>query len=173
MPGEVALVVDKLNALLNLYNEMALLLDVSLEDSPLRLGKVETGSLWVWVFGDTRIIEFMTGTIERGIGFLHRTYTREGKIAAIPRNVEAVEAVLGLSERLDKMGIDSSEMRHAVAKAGAGIARDLNTLLAGEASIEVNGTVHSLAADQQARYIEGARKMLPRGTEHDLGSPDE
>jgi len=162
-PKDLDGVAKKLRALAGLYEETAKLVDVDVEERPLRLIRIETGSLWTLLVGDTRVIEFVIGLLERSINYLHRRFTDDGQIAAIPRSVEAVEAVLGLSERLREAGVDTTEMDIDLARSGVALSRHLNTLLGGEPSVEINGRPFTLAPTLRAQYIAGQRRALQPG----------
>jgi hypothetical protein len=69
---------------------------------------MEVGSLWLKIFGESKVIALLTRLIETGAGYLYRRFTTEGKIASIPRQVESVEAILRLTETLQEMGIDTT-----------------------------------------------------------------
>jgi len=155
--------IDKLQAIQRLYEETAALMGVAIEDYPLRLGRIESGSLWVKVFGETNVIRFLTESIERTVAFLHRNFTTEGKIASIPRKVAALDTLLELSTRLRNAGIETQELEDNLARSAAIISQELTTLLAGEAAIEINGRQHSLNPSLHGRYLAAGRKLLRSG----------
>lgn len=162
---DLRIVAAKLSALCDLHDESAELLGVSTVEHPLRVATLEYGSLWVRVFGETRVIEFITGLIERAVSYFHRNFTNEGKLASLPRKIEALDDVLELCGRLKDAGLDTSLMDANVAKSGIAISQQLAILLAGEAKLEVNGQVHALAPTLRARFIEGRRRALGKGAD--------
>lgn len=130
--------VEKLSALNALYSELCILFSVSESDHPLRIAKIESGSLWAKVFGDIRIIGMMVDFMREGALWVYRNYTVEGKVASVPRKVEAIDSLLGLSQRLKEAGHDISDLRPHIDKAAVSIAKELSTLLDDQPSVTVN-----------------------------------
>jgi len=58
-------VLNKLLALNSLYSELCLLADVSRSQYPLKLIKIESGSLWIKLFGESRVIMLLTSILRR------------------------------------------------------------------------------------------------------------
>jgi hypothetical protein len=150
----------KLLALNSIYTELCGLLNVSITEYPVQIAKIESGSLFAKLFGESNVIKLMTDLVVSGINFLYRNFTHEGKIVSIPRKVEAIESVLNLSKKLDEHGIDTSQMKEHINKSSVAIARDLNSLLAGEPVIEVNETQYSIGNLLEQEYIEQSKRLL-------------
>lgn len=150
----------KLTALHTIYSELCNLISVSPSEHPLLVSKVESGSLWVRVFGESKVITLLTKLTQAGAAYMYRRYTTEGKVAAIPKQVESVESVLRLAERLESMGIDTSDMKENLQKSGNAISSNLNKLLRGEPSVTVNGQLHSLKEELQDRYLQESKVLL-------------
>lgn len=143
---------EKILAINALYDELCFLLNVSQAESPLRIGKIESGSLFTKLFGDTRVVGLLCSFVERGFDYLHRNYTKEGKIASIPKQLEAFNSILDYVRKMEENGIDTSEAKEKLAKGAANLADNLNTLIKGQPSIEINGKQFSIGdkAAQQA-----------------------
>ena len=101
-------VLTKLDALSVIYSELCPLFRVSASEHPLRIIKVETGSLWIYVIGNTLIIGFIIWLMKATLGFLYRNYTIEGKISAIPRDIKAADSILEFTKKLEEAGIDAA-----------------------------------------------------------------
>ena len=150
----------KLTALNAIYSELCNLIGVSASEYPLLVSKIESGSLWIKVFGESRVITLLTKLTEAGAAYMYRRYTTEGKVTAIPKQVESVESVLRLAERLESMGIDTSDMKENLQKSGNAISANLNKLLRGESSVTVNGQIHSLNEELRDRYLQESKVLL-------------
>lgn len=150
----------KLTALHAIYSELCNLISMSTSECPLLVSKIESGSLWIKVFGESRIITLLTELTEAGAAYMYRRYTTEGKVTAIPKQVESVESVLRLAERLESMGIDTSDMKENLQKSGNAISANLNNLLRGEPSVTVNGQIHSLKEELQDRHLQESKVLL-------------
>lgn len=149
--------VKKLQALQDLYVEICMLAGVSGTEHPLRIGKIESGSLFAKVWGDPKVMPFIAALIESTIGFLHRKFTIEGKIASVPRSIEALNSAVNLSENLAKLGINTAEMDEHLRKSGVIIGKTLSTLLQDQARVQVNDQTFSLG-DKTEPYLLEQRK---------------
>jgi hypothetical protein len=155
---------NKLLALDRLYSELCLLANVSKSQYPLRVIKIESGSLRIKLFGESKVIKLLTSLIESAAGFFYRNFTNEGKIKSIPRGVEAIESVLALTKKLEAEGIDVSASKDNLQKAAVIMSAQLNKLLLKEPSIEVDGKKYSVAEAMQDKYLlEGQRLLLDEG----------
>ena len=94
------------------------------------------------------------------MGGAHRKFTNEGKIASIPRQVEAVEAVLRLSENLQAIGIDTTEVKENLQKSAVVISSKLNDLLLGSPAIKVNDHDFSVGDAITEKYLTESRLLL-------------
>ncbi|XDF35723.1 hypothetical protein RBH89_01390 [Paracidovorax avenae] len=152
--------VEKLMALQALYAELCYLLNVSAASHPLRVAKIESGSLWTKLFGDTRVVGLMVSLTEGAVKYIHRNFTTEGKIAAIPKKVESLDAILNFSNRLKESGVDVTELQGSLAKSAVAITNNLNALLADQAVVEINGRMLSVATEVQKAALQ--HSSIPR-----------
>jgi hypothetical protein len=157
---EVSIYADKLEALVIIYEELCRLLNVSLAEHPLRVIKVESGSLWAKLFGESKVVTLMTDLIRAGVYYLHRSYTSEGKISTVPKNIEVVESLLNLERRMQELGYDTTDMREDIQKTSSVIAKQLNILLKGEANVELNGERYSVGSAIDRQIAEKSKTLL-------------
>lgn len=162
---------EKLLALQSIYSELCALFGVSELDYPLRIGKVESGSLWALLFGNTKIISMITSFLKEGASFVYRNYTTEGKTSALPRKVEAIDALLHLTQRLDAAGFNTEDMKPNIEKAAFAISKDLATLIDGQPSITVNDEQLSLQQELSKALLERRDvRLLERNADQDQSS---
>lgn len=150
----------KLVTLNVIYVELAHLLDVPLIDNPPSIAKIESGSFWADILGYPKIIDFMEKIIENATAFLYRKFTSEGKIASIPRRVEAIDSVLQLRKQLSELGIDTTQLDDNLNKSAVIIAKNLNYLLSREAKVKVNDKTFSVGEDLMQKYLEQRNVLL-------------
>jgi hypothetical protein len=162
---EIHAVWARLRALDGLYRELCNLMNVSYPSDPLLIERIESGSLWVKVFGNSRVMELLTRLLEASASYLYRNRTHEGAIVSIPRKVESVEAILGLSNRLREAGVDTTSLNETIAKGAVIIAREMNSLLAGQSGVTINQRKFPLDYD-------GDVATLPLPSMPRLPSPD-
>lgn len=149
---------QKLDSLGELYSELCYVLEISEVDHPLRIAKIESGSLLTRLLGDTKTVDLMLSLIEASVKYFHRNYTVEGKIAAIPKKIESLNEILNFSNRLKDSGVDVSELNEKLAKSAAIITNNLNTLVSDQSKVEINGQVHSISKELQASLLEHSSK---------------
>lgn len=145
--------IERLSAIQSMYEEVCNLLQISQVDSPLQIVKIESGSLWASVAGDEKVLEIIAGFIRSFAGFMYRNLTTEGKIAAIPRKVESIDALIGLRDKLRAAGHETGEIDANLQKAAIQISKDLTTLLDCQPSVTVNAEVISIDQERAAHKI--------------------
>ncbi|BCD84757.1 hypothetical protein PSm6_11640 [Pseudomonas solani] len=137
----------KLMALNNLYEALGRLLNVDVAERPISIQKIESGSLWSKVFGDSKIIGLMIDLLRGSASYMYREYTREGKVSSVPAKLDSMNAVLEFSKRLQDLGVDTDEIHEELRRATVGIAKNLNVLIESQSEIRVNGEPQSLALE--------------------------
>ncbi len=129
---------EKLNSIYVIYHELCLLFDISEAESPLQIKKVESGSFFAELLGNNKIVNLMVDFLRLSASHFYHTYTKEGKIKALPTKLESANNVLDFVERLEKAGVDTNSMKDELEKTGHSIVRELNTLLIDQSEIVVN-----------------------------------
>lgn len=167
------LFLEKLHALRVIYDELCSLFGVSAKEIPLEIGKVESGSLWIKLFGESRVIAAMVSLIESTVLFFHRNFTTEGQIMTVPKRIESVVSLLELEQKLKEAGLETAELKEYIHKSSVLIGRSLTQLLAGEAKVEVNGNEYSLGSDLERVYMAQAQTLfLSDAKSRSDGKPD-
>lgn len=172
-------VINKLTVLGDMYNELCPFFGVSAAAYPLLVVRAETGSLWLKLIGESRVITLLISLIESAVGYLHRTYTQEGKIKSIPRQLETAESILNFTKKLEEAGVDTAEIKENVQKSVTILSSRLNDLLVGEPTVNVNGESFSVGDALEQRFLrEGKRLLLEDGHQNEetneaAGEPSE
>jgi hypothetical protein len=171
--SDFARITRQFEAIVELYDTLCNVMDVAPGEHPLRVAHFASGSLWLKLFGESRVITLMVSLVQRSVNYLHRNFTNEGKISSIPRKLEALDAAVRFTNGLADAGIDPGPMRAELQHSSVLIANELNALLAGEPSVRLNGTEIALATELHAGYLEAGRKMLPARSQDSLTEPGE
>lgn len=158
--GNLKDIVTKVAAIQAIYDELAQLLSISTSEYPLRVVKVESGTLWTKLFGESKVVSLIVKLIERTVGYMYRNYTVEGGLVQIPKTVEAVDAVLHLKNDLEEAGVDTSSMKENLEKAGIVVSKKLNDLLTGQPNVVINGTKHSIGEEFHERFLKESRMLF-------------
>lgn len=139
-----------LKCILAIYGEFCILAGVSSQDYPLRLCKIDSGSLWIKLFGESRVIGLVCKLIENAARYAYRNYTDEGRAGAIPKKVETLKEILELSRSLEEAGIDTSAMKQQLEKGAIALANEFNELIQGQKLINLNGNEISAQTEIEA-----------------------
>lgn len=127
----------KVIAFSDFYSEIANFLE--LDNTEISDYKVESGSLWIRIFGDTKVIETILGCIRDAFVYIHRNYTKEGRIAELPTHFAAIDQAIHMSEKLKRHGIDTTDFDARIKVASLSVANNMNKLLGGTESMVING----------------------------------
>jgi hypothetical protein len=148
--------IERLKSINTIYEELCQIFGIPIGEQPLRIGKVESGSLWTCVFGNMKVIEFMIETLKGGAKYIQRNYTNEGKLAAIPSSVRLLEDMIQLKAKLASEGIDTIELEDQIAKGALLIAKGMNVLYEKQTSINIAGEEIPFIAQKTGNLL-GAR----------------
>lgn len=139
----------KLNSIKIIYNEICELFSISTNDEPLRLIETQGKSKFIAFIGNLLGIKVLSNLLYSGVKYIHRNYTKEGKLNSIPTKVQDIERVLALSQQMEEAGIDTSKMKENISKSGVKISKELNKLLGKEELVIIN----------DERYIAGKQNQ--------------
>ena len=169
-----ATVVSKLSSLDSLYSELCGFQRLSPSDSPLGIIRLEADCLWVWVFGDTKVMDRLEKLILLVGKYFHRKYTTEGKITGLKDHAATVQYVATVVREVCLEGPHKQAAQEDVSRGAEAIAKQLRILLEGEPEVVVNGTVQPiLSRSDSPRLARGERLMLESGEELDSASDGE
>jgi len=145
----------RLLALDTLYNETCVLMGISRSEQPLRISKIESGSLWARVVGDRRAIAWLCEFLQDSASFMYQNYTADAKLAGAGKTIEAIDAVLRLSQRLKDAGLDAARVPQHVARCAPSLFKELGTLIEGQPSITVNQVTVSIGDELNKLLLKG------------------
>jgi hypothetical protein len=152
--------VTRLAAIQSLYSQLCTLFSVSESEFPLRISKIESGSLWAKLFGESRVVGMMAALLEQTAGWMYRNFTAEGRLSAIPGKVEAIDSLLGLKQKLKDAGIQTDGLNQDIEKAVVAISKDLVVVLEGQRIVTVNDRDLASSADIAQRKLAHATVPL-------------
>ena len=136
--------ISKISSIQSMYSEICNISNISEKVSPLLIKQIKSGSLWAELIGNKAIIAAIVSWIGLSAHYIYHNYTTEGKIKSIPKNIKSIEKLLNFSSKLKEVGINTDKLNENIQKAAISVSSELNTLLAGEASIEVNNFSYSI-----------------------------
>lgn len=150
----------KLSAIDIIYSELCKLVNVPITSNPLQILEIESGSIWIKLFGESKVITLLVSLIQSYANHLYTKYTDEGKLSSIPAKLEHLDKILNFTKKLEENGIDSTLVKENIKKSTIIISTQLNNLLIGEPSIEVNAISYSVRRDLKDKYLTDSRKLM-------------
>lgn len=144
----------KLIGLESLYSEICYALGISIAQYPSRISKIESGSIWIAIFGNSKAIEFMTSLMKVAIDYFHGSHTIDGKISSIPKQIKSLDSILDFTKKLKESGADVKDINEGLAKITFTITNNLNELLSGQPLVQINGEDFSVATKIQKLLLD-------------------
>lgn len=160
--------VEKLNSLQKIYSILCQLLQISEIEFPLQIIKIESGSLWVRLFGEPRVIKIIEDLIKDTASFFYRNYTDEGKIQSLPSRIKTLEEYLDLKKKLEDAGLDTSLLSEELQKSSVFLAQELNSLLSKSKGVEINGELLEIENKNEQKYLRSKQTPLLEGNNETL-----
>jgi hypothetical protein len=148
----------KLAALSELYDEVAMLLDISVEQHPLRVLKIESDSLFISVAGHPIVISIVTAICTASIMTIQQGWTQHGKMEQAEYELRALREAFDLTELIKARGVNVEDSEDRIRKASEIAVKRLAILIGGESSVEVNGELYVLSMNESAKMLEGQRQ---------------
>lgn len=126
---------EKLRAIDEIYEDLCQLLEV--EAKPLRISKIESGSEWIKLIGNATVIGVLIKILYDAGRFVHRNYTREGRIAQTTQELKQVEALQETIAKFKKAKIETGVAETQAGAAVQRISQNLNLMLGHESRFVV------------------------------------
>jgi len=146
----------KLEAMEKIYSELLELTDLSLIDYPLKIVKIESGSLFAKVMGNKRVIGLMVNFISSSITYLYRNYTNEGQLRELPRKYKAIEEAINFKECMEKAGYNTEGLDEQIHKSALEVSKQLTQLISNESEIVMNDEIY-LGTEKDKKLIENKK----------------
>jgi hypothetical protein len=167
---EYAETVTKLKLLGDIYEELLRLGGISTVDATLRISKLESGSLWAVLSGDSKIMDLMADLIKSTGKAIYERFTNQG----ITWGVRTMGELFELRERYRQAGIDTTVVDAEFEDASVLLVRKTAALFRGEPRVEINDEEISIAPTVRVSYVEESRRqLLPGGGQMDEPRADQ
>ncbi|MBB6622539.1 hypothetical protein H7E67_03765 [Clostridium gasigenes] len=144
-----------MNLINKLYERSCTLFNISTTDYPLIPIKIESGSLLEKVIGHEKVMAFLGDFLNRGIGFIHRNYTDEGKLGEHKNKINAVKDNLDIVKLCEEHGIDTSKCKKIIQENVDALCLDLYKLTTSSGKISVNNTTHNISEEVNKQLSKG------------------
>ena len=153
----------KLHSLYQLYNECDYIIHSSDAHYPVSIAKVESisGSLQAKLFGEPKVISFMTELIEEAGAYLYRSLKRETNIEKqIAEMLESTEKIPKLERILRESGLETTQIKFVVDKSMVRIYREIYELLGDGVTVQVNEKTYPVGSKGKEDHIKSPNKLI-------------
>jgi hypothetical protein len=145
---------EKLNAIAEIYSELLVLYGESEFDNPIIIEHLENGSLWIKIAGHSLTATLLTSLLTISTQYYQENYTATGKLQQLPISIKVVSELLQITEKLEKDGVDTKEIKDNIESATKKISKKLDILLSDQPKVEINNIIHSIGDSFSTKLIE-------------------
>jgi len=160
--------ISRLDSINLIYRELADIVGISTSSEPLRIGKVESGSLWATVFGNSILIGLFNDLLRGGAKYWQRNRSPEGRMSGIPTSIKAMDDLFEFSKKLQDAGVDVKPVHEQLAKGAVTISKNINSLLESQSLVIINGEDIPLVENNDRRALQN-RQVPQLGNDQDRG----
>lgn len=153
---------EKLNNINEVYTEIGNLLienKKSIEFEKLKIVKIESGSLFSDIIGNTAIIGVLALFLTKTIQWAFNKFTTEGKIGRHTELSKSLKEEIDLGEEMKKYGYDISESKQTIEKTYNAISKNLLNIARSSAKIKVDDEVFSIKDNLSINYLQESTKL--------------
>jgi hypothetical protein len=147
----------KLDALADIYSEVLVLYGENETDNPVIIEHLENGSLWIKIAGHSLTSVLLTSLLTIATDYYHNNFTQTGKISNLPLAVDIANNLLKITEKLEKDGIDTSNIKTNIESATRKISKKLDILLSDQPIVEINNFKFDIGQEMSMKLIENQK----------------
>lgn len=144
----------KLDAISEIYSELLSLYGLSESDNPIIIEHLENGSLWLKIAGHTLAATLLTSILSLATDYYQDNFTTSGKLQQLPVAVQVANDLLKITDKLEKDGIDTKEIKMNIESATRKISKKLDILLSDQPMVEINNKKHDIGNNLSKKLIE-------------------
>lgn len=148
----------KLSAINLIYEEFCLILDINSKEFPIKVIKIETGSLEIKIDGIKDVIDLIKYLIDKFFDWANKN-SHDGKIKSILEDIRAFEEYLNITNKVQQQGheVNTEKIKQLHYK----IVEKLGNVL--EPSLKMNEKQYTFADEKtqiQTAYLEESENLL-------------
>lgn len=127
--------------------------------SPLKINKIESGSLLADIFGNEIIIGISIYLLKRIIDIVYNKYSDSGKVDLIGKEIKTIAESAETLQKLDELGIKVNKTnKKMIGECLTAAINKLHKVVVKSPKIKINGEMYSVADAQ--KYLEYSQKLL-------------
>lgn len=127
--------------------------------TPLKINKIESGSLLADIFGNEIVIGISLYLLKRIIDIVYNKYSDSGKVDLIGKEIKTISESAETLQKLDELGIKVNKAnKEMIGQCLTAAINKLHKVVVKSPKIKINGELHSVVDAQ--KYLEYSQKML-------------
>lgn len=140
----------------SIYERVCAIFNVSASEYKLMPIKIESGSWYEKIFGNSKVMAFIEDWLNRAVGFIYRNYTNEGKLKGQSNKINALKENLKLTELCEKHGINTEEAKKVLKQNLDALCLDTYKLTTRNNKISIGENVYDLGKEISQAVLESA-----------------
>lgn len=155
-PKYFALNIDSIN---KSYEIMCQILKISSSEYPLKVVKIESGSLLAMFLGSEDVVDALAFMIKKTTELLFNKYTFEGKVLRQKQLFDLLKEELEVIAKYKELGIDISNDEDII-KYNYQLVKSIGNLVGQTTKVKINDEELSLEGNLKQRYLEESKTLL-------------
>lgn len=149
----------KLQALDDLYTELAYLCEVPLSDFPVTVEHLENGSLLARISGHPLVVALLSSVLTSASNYCINQYLVNGKVTSLNEKIEILDNMFELTKKLEEEGYAVDDMQDGIQRSLKKLSKSSNVLLSDQAVIEVNDEVFQLDQENATKLLQETKRL--------------
>lgn len=141
------------------YEIMCQILGVSSSEYPLKVIKIESGSLFGKLFGHEKIIDALAFLMQKTTEWIFNKFTLEGKILRCKQLLDLMKEDAEVISIYKELGVDIS-FDEDITKYHYQLSKSLGNLIGQSTRIKVNDSEFNLEDNLKQKYLEESKRLL-------------
>lgn len=143
----------------SMYERICALFNISVQDYSLRPIKLESGSWMEKVLGNKKSMNFLFDLLDRGILFIYRNCTKEGKISTQENKINLLKEAINLTSLCEEHGINTEISKETLEANLNAMCKDIYKLTTSSNKITINQKVYDRNKEVSEKAIEEMKKL--------------
>jgi len=140
------------------YEIMCKMYDVSLKDHPLKVLKIESGSLFAKFLGYIPVLDSLSLFMKKTVELIFNKFTFEGKVLRTKQVLDLIEKHADIIEKYSELGIDLADEN--IQKYNYQLVKSIGKLVVQTTKVKINDEELSLEGHYKQKYLDESQKLL-------------
>lgn len=142
----------------NIYERTCTIFNVSPSEYKLIPIKIESGSWYEKLLGNSKVVGFVIELLNRCISYIYRNYTAEGKLGNQENKIETLMKEIKLIDLCEEHGIDTETAKQELKDNLNVLCADTYKLTTGNNKIAINDKIYDIGCELSQALLENSNK---------------